>query len=60
MNKVETATLINAEGLEDYGVKEGTKGEITGKKRILGQRLVWFRPKDSLQILVISADRVKE
>lgn len=54
------ATLVNAEGLEEYGLKDGDTGEVTGRKRIHGQDLVFFRPDESYQIYAISHHRVEE
>tara|TARA_B100000929_G_C15511743_1_gene421145 strand:- start:25550 stop:25729 length:180 start_codon:yes stop_codon:yes gene_type:complete len=54
------ATLVNAEGLEEYGLKTGDTGEVTGRKRIMGQDIVFFRPDDTMQIYAISHHRVED
>ena len=57
MNK---AILTNAEGLEEYGLKDGMEGEITGTTTVAGQKIVFFRPKDEYKIYGVKKERVQE
>jgi len=58
--KGKIVTLTDGDGLEEYGMKTGDKGEVTGMKRVAGQDLVFFRPEDSIEIYAIGRYRVEE